>query len=197
MSRTSAFISDKAVGHYKREFGYYVGFGIILALCSFLLLALPVINRGEIISFLASWMLFIAVIMALVRPAMFGRGMPDAVAGLISAFFYGFVGYIAGGANIMDIEGYRLAICIVLIFAGLSRLLVFARMLSVAVMPMQLVCFAADMLSAVLILWGFPSSRTSVIYWYAGMILLIDGAESIIEALVLSKYVEGETQDDN
>jgi hypothetical protein len=190
MTRVSAFISDKALGHYKRELHFYIVFALVLALCGLMLLLLPIKNRGDVVGFLVSWLLFIAVVLSLLRTALFGRGLPDFVAGFISAFFYGFVGYLAGGYNLMNIEGYRLAICAVLLFTGLSRLLVFARMLSVATMPMQLVCCLANMLSAALLFWGWPGSSASVIYWYTGMLMLIDAAEQVAEAGALSRHAE-------
>ena len=189
MSRMSAFVSDKSDESYKGEFRYDMVFGAALALCGFLLLAVPVVSRSEVVPFLASWMLFIAVIMSLLRPALFRRGLPDAVMALLSAALYGFLGYAAGGANIFSIEGYRLVLCILLLFMGFARLTVFARMLAVAAMPMQLVCAAADIVSGALLFWSSPDGMISVIYWYAGMLLLIDGAASAAEAVELSRHV--------
>lgn len=191
MSRISAFLaeSDVPVSRYKREFRYYILYGAILALCGLLLLCVPAI-RIALIPFLTSWLLFIAAILAIIRPAMYGRGLPDGVMGLISAFLYGFIGYIAGGTNAMDIDGYKLIISVVLVFAGLTRLLVFARMISVTVMPMQLICFVADTLSAALLVWGFPENKAAIIYWYAGLILLIDATESFSESIKLNRFFE-------
>lgn len=191
MARVSAFLaeSDIPLSRYKREFRFYILFGASLSLCGVILLCVPAI-RVALVPFLASWLLFIAAILALIRPAMYGRGLPDGAVGLINAFFYGFIGYIAGGTNAMDIEGYKLIISIILLFAGLARLLVFARMISVTVLPMQLICFAADTLSTALLLWGFPDNKPSVIYWYAGLILLIDAAESFSESFTLNRLFE-------
>lgn len=191
MTRVSAFLaeSDIPLSRYKRELHFYILFGVSLFLCGLILLCVPAI-RITLVPFLTSWMLFIAAILAIIRPAMYGRGLPDGVVGLISAFFYGFTGYIAGGSNAMDIERYKLIISIVLLFVGLSRLLVFARMISVTVMPMQLICFVADTLSAALLLWGFPENKSSIIYWYAGLILLIDATESFSESFQLSRLFE-------
>jgi uncharacterized membrane protein HdeD (DUF308 family) len=199
MSRESAFFSDKtdtASTRYKNESRFYVLFGIVLAVCGMLLLTLPVIHLS-ILFFVASWLLFVAVILAIIRPAMYARGLPDAVMGLLSAAFYGFIGYIADGENLMDIEGYKLALCVFLLFVGLARLIVFARMITVVNMPMQLICFAANILSAALLLWGVPSSKASTVYWYAGMLLLVDAVESFTEAIALSRHVEGKINYDD
>lgn len=190
MAQVSAFIADRPSERYRGEFRYYVIYGALLTLSAFTLLSLPIFRAGAVLAFVASWLLFVVSLLAIVRPIVYRRGLPDAVSGLICAFFYGFVGYISGGTNLLYIEGYRLAICAVLLFMGFSRLLVFSRMITVASMPMLLFCFAADVVSGVLLLWGFPSSNASTIYWYAGMILLIDGLESILEAVTLNRYIQ-------
>ena len=190
MARVSAFVSDRPYERFRGEFHYYLIYGILLAVSAFSLLSMPIFRAGAVLAFIASWLLFIVSILALIRPVLYRRGLPDAVSGLISTFFYGFVGYISGGTNLLNIEGYRLAICAVLLFMGFARLLVFSRMVTVAAMPMLLFCFAADVISGILLLWGFPSSSASTIYWYAGMVLLIDGIESILEAVTLNRYIQ-------
>lgn len=186
MARSSAFFSDNTKS-LRPEFRFYVAFGVMLALAGLSVLSIPIINRGGIAAFIASWLLFIAAILALLRPALYGRGLPDMVAALITAFYYGFVGYIAGGENLLAMDGYRLAICAVLLFAGVARLLVFARMLSAAALPMELVCCVADITVAILLVQGIPGDGTITLYWYTGMLTLIDAAESLSEAEVLSR----------
>lgn len=189
MPHVSAYLSDEARKNYRRECRFYVTSGVVLVLSGLLVLALPAVPQRTVIAFAASWLTFMALILSLLRPAAYGKGLADTVMGIITAFFYGLVGWLTGSASLGSADSYRLIIFAVLIFASISRLLVFARMLMVTALPMLAVSCAAYLAAGVLILLGYPGGSAAV-YWFIGMLLLVDAAELFAQAGTLSGMAE-------
>ena len=185
----SSFFSGETENHYGSEHRYYVVYAFMLVISGLLLLALPIFKQQAVGAFLASWLLFITFIMAAIRPIAFRRGIADLTMGLTAALFYGLTGWVTGGTTINDIEGYRYIISIILLAYGISRMLVFSRLITVTIMPMLIVCCIADISVAILFMLGYPAGNGYMIYWFAGMLLLLDAAEQFTEAIKLRTIV--------
>ena len=189
MPHVSAYLSEKSRQNYRRECRFYIASGMVLLLGGLLLLVLPVVPQRAVVAFAASWLTFIALILSLLRPAVYGKGLADTVMGAITGFFYGLAGWLAGSSSLAAADGYRLVLFAVLTFASISRLLVFARMLMVTALPMLAVSCAAYLAAGVLILLGYPGGGAAV-YWFMGMLLLVDAAEMFAQAGSLSGLAE-------
>jgi len=185
----SSFFSDETENHHGSEHRFYTVYAFILSISGLSLLALPIFKQQAVGAFLASWLLFITFIIAAIRPIAFRRGIADLAMGLTAALFYGLIGWVAGGTTIYDIEGYRYIISIILLAFGVSRILVFSRFITTTVMPMLIVCCLADISVAILLMLGYPEGNGYMIYWFAGMLLLLDATEQFTEAIKLRAIV--------
>lgn len=182
----SAFLAADPEPHIRGERRFNLAFAGILALAGLALLALPLPHQQETAAFAASWLCLICLILALLRPAAYGKGVADAVLGIIAAFGYGFVGWLAGSVGTVDANSFRVILFAAFAFGGVARLLVFLRMLPVRALPMLAATAAAHLAAAPLILLEIPSG-SRMLWWYTGMLLLTDAADCIAQAAALRR----------
>jgi uncharacterized membrane protein HdeD (DUF308 family) len=182
MLRASAFVSEKSRARLTHEEKYYNVFAMVLFICGLLLFFIPVIDRNGIFVLLAGWMLLFALAIDLLRPLFYSRGVADVVMVILTSCFYALLGWAVSGANLNAIENYRIAISLALFLAGISRILAFARMMVVTILPMMPICAVVEMAAAVMIFMGWPDERTAMIYWVLGMTVIFSGFECIAES---------------
>lgn len=190
MQRRSSLLSERPPEGTSGERRFYAASAVVLLLAGLTLLFLPAVSRKDVAAFAASWLLFIALLMSLIRPLMYSRGVADAVMAVISAFLYGLTGWAAGSSRLSVIDNYRLVLCATLLSAGLAKLLVFIRMISSASLPMLAVCCAADTAAAGLLLLGAGGGSVSV-FWAVGMAVLFDAAEETAAGVRLAAMYRG------
>lgn len=190
MKRLSSFFENEGEQRARSERKFYLAFGAVLALAGVLLLMFPIDAGYGLIVLLGGWILFIAVILSVLRPLLYRRGIADLVMGIIGAALFAMIGWAAGGVNINNIENYKFSICVLLIFAGIANTLVFARMMAIIGLPLLLFCAVADIAVALLMMVGFPDGRVPMIYWYLGMLLILNGLETISESYRLKLYLQ-------
>lgn len=188
MPGMSSFLSEDGERPFRGEFRFYIVYGLILCVCGLELLSVAVTHGAEITLFIASWLLFIAALLSMLRSVLYYRGFADIVMGILTASFYGFIGWAAGSAGFAGLNGYRILLCILLALSGLSRLLSFARLSTSSVMPLMAVLGAADLAGSVFLLGGYQDGAVSV-WWTPGMLLLIAGIESMVESERLSHFM--------
>lgn len=186
MAVRSAFLAAEPNRHRKAERRFCLSFAGVLALAGLSLLAVPLPERREVTEFAASWLCLICLLLSLLRPAAYGKGVADAVLGIIAAFEYAFVGWLAGSAGQIDAGDYRIILFAAFCFGGVARLLVFLRMLPVRSLPMLAADAAGHLTAAPLILLEIPSGRR-ILWWYAGMLFLLDAAELAAQAAALRR----------
>ncbi len=187
MSLRSAFLATDPDRHIRGERRFDLAFAGMLTLAALALLALPLPRQRYMAAFVASWLCLICLILALLRPAAYGKGVADVVLGLIAAFGYGFVGWLAGSVGTVDANGFRAILFAAFAFGGVARLLVFLRMLPVRALPMLAVAAAAHLIAAPLILLEIPAG-SRMLWWYAGMLLLTDAADYAAQAAALRHF---------
>lgn len=181
MRRQSAFVTENSHARLESEIKYYIVFAAVLFLCGVLLLMIPIFDKNGAFILAAGWALFAVFAMDIVRPMFFSRGLADAVMAILTGSFYALLGYVLG-MNALSIESYRLAVCLALFFAGISRILAFAGMISIINLPMMIVCGLAEMTAAFCLFMGWPGYGAAIIYWFVGMTVILSAFESVSEA---------------
>lgn len=184
MLRQSSFVSETSSARADREEKYYIAFSIALFVCGALLLLTPLIDRNGAFILAAGWMLLLVLSLDILRPLFFSRGVADVVMAIITAAYYAFLGF-AVGTDVLSIENYRLGLCLAVFFAGISRILAYARMIVVVNLPLMPVCGFAEMAVAVMLFMGWPGEGAGMIYWLIGMTVVLTGFESLREAASL------------
>lgn len=182
----SAYFSDDASARCHSENRFGLAFAGVLAAAGLTLLGL-FLSAAPAAAFAASWLCLICAVLSVLRPAAYGKGMADAVMGLIAAFAYGLVGWLAGNAAQTDPAGYRAVLFAAFTFGGLARLLVFLRMIGVQPLPFLAADAAASLLAGALILMEIPAGGR-ILWWYAGMLFLFDAAELTAGAFALRRF---------
>lgn len=193
MAQRSAYFSAEPAARSRSESRFELTFAGVLALAGLTLLAIPLPRAQNVAAFTASWLSFICLLLSLLRPAAYGKGMADGVLGIIAAFGYGLVGWLAGNAGQTDPAGYRLVLFAAFAFGGVARLLVFLRMLSVQPLPVLAADAAVCLLVALLILMEIPSG-SRMLWWYVGMLFLTDAAELTAQAAALRRFSAGRSR---
>lgn len=183
----SAYFSDDTAARSRNENRFGLTFAGVLAAAGLTLLGMFLSGTREVAAFAASWLCLICLILSVLRPAAYGKGVADVVMGLIAAFEYGLIGWLAGNAGQSDPAGYRLVLFAAFAFGGMARLLVFLRMLSVQPLPFLAADAAASLLAGLLILMEIPAGSRAL-WWYAGMLFLCDAAELAAEVPALRRF---------
>ena len=184
MLKQSAFVSEKSYVRLTHEQKYYISFAVVLFVCGALFLIMPVFDRNGILIFTASWGLIAALALAVLRPLFFSRGVADVVMAIITGSLYALLEIVISIA-VISIGSYRIAICMALFFAGISRILAYARMIVIINLPLMPICGLAEMTAAVMLFMGWPSDSASMIYWFIGMTVILSGFESLTESAKL------------
>ena len=190
MFKTSAYLSEETTGRYKSEKNYYILFAVVLLASGAVLLLLPVARAAGPFVLAAGWLLLFDMILSFLRPVLYSRGMADVVMGIVSGLYYGLVSWSVSGVSISEIEGFRIFISLFLIFTGVARIMEFARMTSVKVLPVTLICGAADIAVAALLFAGVPGGNTRMICWYLGMLAVLGGFSYLGESYWLKSYLQ-------
>lgn len=185
MLRASAFVSEKSRARLEQEKKYYIVFSILLFISGLFLLFIPAINFSGILILVSSWLFIPILVIALFRPLFFSRGITDVVMAILTSCFYALCCWATSGVRVEMIANYRLAICLALFFAGISRILAYTRMIDVINLPLLAICGFAEMAASVLIFFELPNESGAMIYWYLGMTIVLSGFEAISEAAKL------------
>ena len=181
MLRPSSLVCDHSRAYSAKEGKYYIIFAVLLFVCGTLLLTIPSFDKNGVFNLAVSWVLLAVLALDIVRPLFYSRGVADVVMTILTGCLYALLGYVIG-LKMISIEGYRLAVCLALFFAGMSRIFAFARMVVAVNLPLLLVCGLAETTAAVMIFAGWPGYGAAVIYWYLGMTVILSGFESVNEA---------------
>lgn len=183
----SAYFSDDPPARSRSENRFSLTFAGVLAAAGLTLLGMFLSGAQDVAAFAASWLCLICLILSVLRPAAYGKGVADVVMGLIAAFEYGLIGWLAGNSGQSDPAGYRVVLFAAFAFGGVARLLVFLRMISVQPLPFLAVNAAVSLLMGLLVLLEIPAGGR-VLWWYAGMLFLFDAAELAAEAFALRRF---------
>jgi hypothetical protein len=184
MLRHSSFVSENSRARSAGEIKYYIIYAAVLFLCGLLLLIIPVFDRNGAFILAAGWALLAVFALDILRPMFYSRGVADIVMAILTGAFYALLGFVLG-MNALSIENYRIAVCLALFFAGISRVLAFARMVVVTNLPLMLICGFAEMIASFLLFMGWPGDSAPMIYWFVGMTVILTSFESISEAAKL------------
>lgn len=184
MLRQSSFVSEKSYTRLAHEKKYYIIFAMVLFVCGMLLLLIPVFDKSGILILAASWVLLAVLVLDIVRPLFYSRGVADVVMAIITGSLYALLGVVIG-TTVSSIENYRLAICLALFFAGISRILAYARMIVIINLPLMLICGLAEMIASVMLFMEWLGDSASIIYWFLGMTVILSGFENLTESAKL------------
>lgn len=187
MLRESVIINDKNTGRIKKEKAFYLVFGALLCLTGILLMWIPAVSDKGLFVLIVGWLLLLSMVASLVRPFFYNRGFADFAMGILSSFYLALVGFAANSADMNIIDNYRVLLCTALLFAALSKILVFAQLMQRAVLPYLLISGFIGVAAAILMLMDIPSSSTRFLYWYSGLVILTGGLESFASRYKLSK----------
>jgi hypothetical protein len=183
MHRQSAFVCETSHARLHGEAHYCFAFSVTRFLCGALFFFIP-FDRYGLFILIEGWLLLAALGFCLLRPLFYGRGVADFVMSLFIMALYGLLGFSLG-STAYSIENYGMAISFALFFAGLSRIVAFARMIVVVNLPLLLVCGLFEMTAAVLLFIGWPGDDAAVICWFSGTALVLSGFESLAESAKL------------
>lgn len=186
MKRSSAFLAETGDKKVTREKSLCMIYGAVLFLSGFLVLMFPAHQTSAWMILSVSWILFFALILSVLRSVLYPRGIADVVMSIMAGLFYGLASWGASGPGVDSILGFRTILSVTLIFTGFSRFLAFARILSEIQLPLLIAGGFADLIAGFFMLFGFPDTRSLMIYWYIGMLMLLSSAEVITEARILN-----------
>jgi hypothetical protein len=181
MLRQSSLVCDSSRARSVKEEKYYMTFAALLFICGALFLIIPVLDKNGALILAVSWVLLAVLALDLIRPLFYSRGVADVVMVIFTACLYALLGYVVG-MNALLIEEYRLAVCMALFFAGMSRIFAYARMIVVINLPLMLICGFSEITAAFMLLMGWPGLGAAIIYWFLGMTVIMSGFESMTEA---------------
>ena len=184
MARTSAFISGcEHGGVLKKEGRFYAVQGTVLLVGALAFISCAASLTGAAL-FASGWLLVISSALSLLRPLIYPRGFSDGVSALVCAGLYAFVGFFPGLIGAVPKDSLRLVFILLLFFAGLTRLIAFAGVVEYSALPFQLVCCAADIACALLLLRSGAADESAA-FIFPGMALIAGTAESFCESAVL------------
>lgn len=190
MFKVSSYLDEDAEERLNNERGYYRVFGALLFAAGISMLLLPILPGRAFVVLITTWLLFLCAILSVLRPMTYSRGVADVCMGLITAVYYAILSWASSGTDYNYIWGFRLILCVILIFAGFAKMLVFARLAPSVGLPLLLFCGLADVAVALLLFLGIPDSRTQTFYWFLGMLLVLGGLETLSEAYFLKSYTQ-------
>jgi uncharacterized membrane protein HdeD (DUF308 family) len=175
---SSSFIAQQGDKRRKQEKSLYLLSSVLLFACAAALLLISV--AGALPLLIATWLLFACAAAVVARPVLFGRGIADVVMGIITAFYYLLLSWALGSVPLSTADSYRIILAAVLFFAGLSSLLVFARMTAAESIPMLLVLGVVEIAAALFLILDLPPGVTGLC-WITGLTALVGGFSSLDE----------------
>lgn len=184
MLKASAFVSEKtrALESARRGEKRYLGASAsVCFLCGISLLLVPALPQSGAAVLAASWLLLAALLLTLLRPLFYSRGLPDIAMALLVSCLYALSGWVIGGEGAADIGRWWLSFSLAFFLAGISRVLAFARLLPLFNLPLLLVCGLGELTAGTFTFLGWPG-EPRMLYWFLGMSFLLAGAEAAQEA---------------
>lgn len=184
MLRASAFVSEKtrAVESARRGEKRYLGVSAAAYfLCGGSLLLIPPLLPNGAAVLAASWLLLAALVLTLLRPLFYSRGIPDIAMALLVSCLYALSGWVVGGEDAGDIGYWGLSFSLAFFLAGISRVLAFARLLPLVNLPLLLFCGLGELTAGTFTFLGWPG-EPRMLYWFLGMSFLLAAAEAAAES---------------
>ena len=177
----------------KRQGALLLLLGILLLVCGLLLLFLPTIDTpavssaqsltparllqrgGELAAVALCWLLVAAAALSLLRMVFARAGFAAAVLALCNTALLGALGWFTTPADIVQLEGARLLLSILLFATGVIRIAAFAQRLQSMPLPLHALCGAAECLAGTALLLGLPDYNVFFLYFFIGLCVTRSG----------------------